>query len=78
MAVLFVIANVWQNVEVMKIKLDHQKALQEKSDLIKKNDRLKYEIERYKRMDLVMKNAEILGMRESTPNDFETLIIKEH
>jgi hypothetical protein len=57
----------------MKIKIDHRKALNEERQLINKNDRLKYEIERYKRTDLVERYAVENGMRELTPYDFVTI-----
>jgi hypothetical protein len=71
--IVLVILYVWQNVEVMKIKIDYRKALKEERHLINMNDRLKYEIERYKRMDLVEKYAAENGMRELTPYDFVTI-----
>jgi hypothetical protein len=57
----------------MKIKIDYRKALSEERQLVNRNDRLKYEIERYKRMDLVEKYAVESGMRELTPYDFVTI-----
>lgn len=71
--IVFVIFYVWQNVEVMKIKIDYRKALKEERQLINLNDRLKYEIERYKRTALVEKYAAESGMRELTPYDFVTI-----
>jgi hypothetical protein len=71
--IIFFILYVWQNVEVMKIKIDYRKALNEERQLINKNDKLRYEIERYKRMDLVERYAAEKGMRELTPYDFVTI-----
>ena len=71
--IIFVILYVWQNVEVMKIKIDYRKALKEERQLINMNDRLKYEIERFKRLDLVEKYALENGMRQLTPYDFVTI-----
>jgi hypothetical protein len=70
-----VIFHVWQNVEVMKMKLDFRKASLEETRLVNKNDRIKYEIERYKRMELVEKYAAENNMRELTPYDFVTIYI---
>lgn len=67
----------WQNVEVMKIKIEYKEALKEESEFIKKNDRLRYEIERFKRMELIERSAAEMGMRELTPGDFAAIIIKE-
>jgi hypothetical protein len=71
--ILFVILYVWQNVEVMKIRIEYRKALNEERQLVDRNDKLKYEIERYKRTDLVEKYAAEKGMRELTPYDFVTI-----
>ena len=71
--IIFIIFYVWQNVEVVKIKIDYRKALSEERKLINRNDKLRYEIERYRRMDLVEKYAAENGMRELTPNDFVTI-----
>ena len=57
----------------MKIKIDYRKALLEQRQLINKNDRLRYEIEKYKRMELVEKFAAENGMKELTPYDFVTI-----
>jgi hypothetical protein len=74
-AFLFLLLYVWQNVEVTKIKMEYQKALEQEKELIKKNDKLRYEIERYRRMELVEQHAFKLGMRELDYNDFEAIII---
>ena len=71
--IIFIIFYVWQNVEVVKIKIDYRKALSEERQFVNRNDKLRYEIERYRRMDLVEKYAAENGMRELTPSDFVTI-----
>ena len=61
----------------MKIKIEYKEALKEENEYIKKNDRLRYEIERFKRMGLVERSADEMGMKELTPGDFAAIIIKE-
>ncbi len=61
----------------MKIKIEYKKALREESEYLKKNDKLRYEIERFKRMELIERSAEEMGMRELNPGDFAAIIIKE-
>lgn len=73
LCILFVIIYVWQNVEVMKIKIDYRKALKEERQLINMNDRLRYEIERYRRMELIEKYAAENGMNALSPYDFVTI-----
>lgn len=53
--------------------MEYQKALIEERQLINKNDRLRYEIERYRRMELVERYAESIGMKELTHYDFVTI-----
>jgi hypothetical protein len=75
--IIFVILYVWQNIEVMKIKLEYSEALEEEKELIKRNDRLRFEIEKYKTMDLIEANAERYGMRRITPRDFEIIVVRK-
>jgi hypothetical protein len=75
--VIFVILYVWQNIEVMKIKMEYNQSLEEEKELIKRNDRLRYEIEKYKRMDLIEANAGRYGMRRITPRDFEIIVVQK-
>ena len=74
--IFFIIAYVWQNVGVMKIKIEYRKAVAEERQLVNKNDRLRYEIERLRRMDLVERYAAENGMRELEPGDFVAIEIE--
>ena len=75
--IFFVILYVWQNIEAMKIKMDYRKELSAEKQLIKENDRLRFEIEKYKRADLIDKYAAQTRMREITPNDFEVIDLRK-
>lgn len=75
--IIFVILYVWQNIEVMKIKLEYSEALEKERDLIKMNDRLRFEIEKYKTMDLIEAYAERYGLRKITPRDFEIIVVRK-
>lgn len=75
--ILFVILYVWQNIEVMKIKLEYSEALEKEKELIKMNDRLRFEIEKYKTMDLIEAYAERYGLRQITPRDFEIIVVRK-
>ena len=76
--IVFVILYVFQNVGVMKMKIECRKAAETEKRLIIKNDKLKYEIERYKNYEVIERYAGQNGMRYITPYDFETIIIKEN
>ena len=71
---LFAIAYVWQNIEVMKLKMDYRKALVDERDINNRNDRLKYEIARFKRIDVIEEYARRVGMRKITPDDFDIIV----
>lgn len=73
---LFAIMYVWQNIEVMKIKMDYMELVRVEKQIIKENDRLIYEIEKYKTIKNIKNYAEERGMKEITPEDFDVLILK--
>lgn len=75
--ILFVILYVWQNVEVTKIKLMYRNVLKEERLLTNNNDRLRYEIEKLRRIDIVEEKAAALGMMELNYNDFIAIKIDE-
>lgn len=75
MIILFVIFYVWQNIEVMQLKLELRESLKTERQLVTDMDRLKYEIEKYKTMGVVEAYVKSSGMRPVTPNDF--IVIKE-
>lgn len=74
--IFFVILYVWQNIEIMQMKMQYDKSVEYKKELIKRRDRLLYDIERYRRLSLVEAYAEQNGLRRMTPND-AVRIIKE-
>ncbi len=73
---LFVIAYVWQNIEVVKMKLDYRKTLEFEKDLVKSNDKILYEIEKYRRLESVEEFAGANDMSLLKPDDFATIIIE--
>ncbi len=74
---LFVIAYVWQNIEIMKIKLEHQNLLKKEKQITRENDYLLYEIELHRRMDIVQGFARKNGYRPILPDDFDVMVIDE-
>ena len=73
---LFVILYVWQNIGVMKIKMEYQNLRRMEMEMIRKNDRLRYEIERFRRMEVVENYAQKNGMKNITPQDFDLVVYK--
>ena len=74
MMILFVILYVWQNIEVVRMKMEYNTTVQREEELIKINDRLRYEIEQYKRMELIEAYAAQSGMRALMPEDFDIIV----
>ena len=48
--------------------------LKEERQLTNSNDRLRYEIEKMRRVDIIEKEAASLGMRELRVDDFVTIV----
>lgn len=73
--ILFVVLYVWQNISMMKIKMECRAGSLKEMEFMKKNDRLLYEIERYKRIDLVEGRAIQAGMRRISPANMQTALV---
>lgn len=71
--ILFVLLYVWQNIEVMKMKMAYRENMAIEKRLVKENDRLRAEIERYHRVDVAERYARSRGMRELGPADIIVL-----
>lgn len=69
-----VIVYVWQNIEVMKMKMDYRRAVKLQKNLIKENDRLLYEIEKIKSFENIEIYAEKNNLKEIEYNDL--IIVK--
>jgi hypothetical protein len=76
-AAVFVVMYVWQNIEVMRIKMSYDATLAKEMKLRYRNDRLRYEIEKYRRMDVIAAYARTAALRPVTPGDFEVMEAKK-
>jgi len=72
---LFVIGLVWQNVEVVKIKLECRKLNRLADELYKERDLLLYKIEGRKNIDFVKEAA--WGYRRLRPDDIAVVVVDE-
>ena len=72
---LFVILYVWQNIEVVQIKMRNRALSRAAGELAKDNDRRLYEIERYRRMEAVGDHARKNGYRAMLPGDASVLVM---
>ena len=74
---VFVILYVWQNVEVMKMRMDFRGINRKSQELVMENDRIRYQIERYRRIDIIEKRAAGRGLQKMKPSDVTVLVVKE-
>ncbi|TAL35713.1 MAG: hypothetical protein EPN93_09660 [Spirochaetes bacterium] len=75
--IVFVVLYVWQNIEVMKMKMEYRRGVRIEKQLVKENDRLHYEIERMRRLDRIEKYAQGAGLRYLGPQDFDVITVKQ-
>jgi len=74
---LFVIGFVWQNVEVVKIKMEYQKLNKIAEDLYKDKDILIYQIEQHKNSDVIKEKARAAGYKELNPKNMIVVSVEE-
>jgi len=75
----FLVAFVWQNIEVVKIKRESDKMQKECSDIYKQNDFLKIQLERLRSISNIEKT--VSGderYKRITPNDIDFLRIDKN
>lgn len=70
--IIMVIFYVWQNVEVLKMKLAYQDSKLKQKRIIVENDRLIYEIEKLKRIDKIEILAQENDLKEI---DYEDVFV---
>jgi len=73
--IILVLLYVWQNVEVMKMKMAYRENAAVEKRLLMENDRLRAAIERYRRVDVAERYARLNGMRELRPSDI--IVVQE-
>ncbi len=69
----FVIMYIWQNIEVMKIKMHHRKQVAVESTLQKEIDIVTYKIERLKNIHALTAHAKNNNLKKIRPQDIITL-----
>ena len=73
---LFVMLYIWQSIEVTRIRLEYKALLKKQESLMRLNDRLTFEIERYRNMAVVEQQAKSLGMHSITVKEIDALELK--
>ena len=69
---------VWQSVEVMKLKLDYDRAVREQKKLILANDRLIFEIEKSRSPRRLRNFVESAGYKRANAADYYLVEINEN
>ena len=74
---IFVVFYVWQNIEMMRMKMDYKKLIRTEKEITDVNDKLKYELERLRTFDHIEANAGKSGLRHISPEDLVVIKINE-
>lgn len=74
---LFAVCYIWQNIEVMKIKMDYRKYRDREKALVKDIDRYRYLIERSRRGEVIDRYAQAHGLRQVTPADIDVIRVEK-
>ena len=75
--IVLVIMYVWQNIEVMRLKMDFRETRSSEIELIKKNDRLRYEICKMNNLDNIREYADRYGLKPLDANDVTVLKVEK-
>jgi len=71
---IFVISHVWQNIEMMKMRLDYKKLIKTEKELSAINDKLKFELERLRNFHHMEAYADRNNLKRLGPEDI--IVIK--
>lgn len=74
---VFVVFNVWQNIEIMKMKMDYKKLIKTEKDITVVNDKLKYEYEKLRSFRYIEANADKNNLKQLSPSDLVIIKIDE-
>ena len=74
---LFVVLYVWQNIEMMRMKMDYKKLIKTEKEITVVNDKLKYEYERLKNFRNMEANADKNNLKPLSPADLVVIKIDE-
>ncbi|HNX23018.1 MAG TPA: hypothetical protein PKG60_03150 [Spirochaetota bacterium] len=74
---IFVVFYVWQNIEMMKMKMDYKKLIRTENEITVVNDKLKYEFERLRSFRYIEANADKNNLKYISPADLVVIKIDE-
>jgi len=74
---IFVVFYVWQNIEMMKIKMDYKKLIRTEQEITVVNDKLKFEFERLRNFRSIEANADKSNLKAISPSDLVVIKIDD-
>ena len=74
---IFVVFYVWQNIEMMKMKMDYKKLIKTEKEITVVNDKLKFEYERLRSFRYIEANADRNNLKYISPADLVVIKIDE-
>ena len=70
---VFIITYVWQNIEIMKMKMEYRKFIRTERELSEENDRIRYNLESLRNFRHMKSFAEKNGLKQIGPDDVVTI-----
>ncbi len=74
---VFVVFYVWQNIEMMKLKMDYKKLIRTEKEITVVNDKLKFDFERLRNFRSIEANADKNNLKPISPTDLVVIKIDE-
>ena len=74
---VFVVFYVWQNIEMMKMKMDYKKLIRTEQEMTVVNDKLKYDFEKLRNFHKIEADADKKNLKRMTPADLVVIKIDE-
>lgn len=74
---VFVVFYVWQNIEMMKMKMDYKKLINTEKEITSVNDKLKLEFEKLRSIRSIEGGAEMNNLKPLGPNDLVVIKIDD-
>ena len=73
----FVVFYVWQNIEMMKMKMDYKKLIRIEREMTVVNDKLRYDFEKLRNFRNIEAGADKKNLKHVSPDDLVVIKIDE-
>lgn len=74
---VFVVFYVWQNIEMMRMKMDYKKLIRTEQEMTVVNDKLKYDIERLRNFRNIEADVDKKNLKQLTPADLVVIKVDQ-